>query len=149
MELSPHFTLAELSRTDTGIANEPGVEEGANLVRLAVYLLEPIRERLGGPMIVHSGFRCPDVNRRVGGDRTSAHMFGRACDFAPQGMSCQAAFDLIRASNIPFDKMLLEEHGGSYWIHVQIAPQGMEPRGKCYIAQVTDTGTAYREVPRG
>ena len=150
MLLSPHFSVAELTHTDTGLPNDPTVVEGANLVVLAEKLLEPIRELLAVLMLIHSGFRSLEVNRRVGGDPKSAHLEGRACDFHPGGdMTCREAFDKIRNSSVPYDKVLLEEHGGRFWIHVQIARAGAQPRGLAYIAQVTDSGTAYRLVPRG
>lgn len=149
MFISRHFTFGELTHTDTGLPNVPEVPQGANLVRLAEKLLEPIRTLLGQPMMIHSGFRCAAVNSRVGGAKNSAHLEGRAADFHAGNMPCREAFDRIRSSGLPYDKLILEEHGGRYWIHIQIERPGDIPRQKTYIASVTDTGTAYREVHRG
>lgn len=147
MQISPHFNLDELTRTSTALPNDPPVSSGANLVRLANVLLEPIRDLLAVPLIVHSGYRSLEVNRAVGGDPNSAHLEGRACDFHPSmGQDIKQAFDLIRLSAIPYDKLILEHHGHSWWIHVQIHRLGGQPRRRAYVAQIGPNGSSYREV---
>ena len=69
-QASPNFSLAELTRTDTGLGNEPTGEAGDALVRLAVTLLEPMRAMVG-PLRVNSGYRSPAVNKAVGGVASS------------------------------------------------------------------------------
>ena len=145
-----HFGLVELTRTGTGLPNVPGDAEKANLTRLAVTLLEPIRTLLAAPLIGHSAYRCQAVNAAVGGATNSAHMDGRAYDFHPgNGMDIKQEFDRIRISELLYDKILMEHHGASWWIHVQIAKAGAQPRRKAYTARVTDHGTIYTEVPNG
>lgn len=51
-----------------------------NLDSLVDNVLEPARERLGKPIIVNSGFRCPVHNAAVGGVTNSQHVRGEACD---------------------------------------------------------------------
>ncbi len=82
--LSPHFTLAELTRTGTGLPNTPNSTEKANLKALAAGILEPIRAEFGKPLIVNSGFRSEAVNAQVGGSSTSQHRTGDAADVKPQ-----------------------------------------------------------------
>jgi truncated hemoglobin YjbI len=87
MNLSLHFTLAELCATQQNIANEPSDEACMeNLKKLAVEILEPIRRYLGGPLRVTSGFRSPRLNemlRRKGftAAKNSQHLVGEAADF--------------------------------------------------------------------
>jgi zinc D-Ala-D-Ala carboxypeptidase len=146
MLASEHFTLEELTRTSTGLENDPPLAASEALVTLAETLLEPIRALLGAPLAVHSGYRSPAVNRRVGGHPASAHLEGRACDFHPVGIQIRTAFDRIRVSEIPFDKLILEQHGGAWWIHVQGPREGSAPRRVERMALVTDSGTVYTEV---
>lgn len=149
-ELTPHFTLEEMTRTSTGLQNDPPVSVAGNLQRLAG-LLEEVRAMLGHcPIQVNSGYRSPDVNRRVGGASNSAHIEGRAADIVPRSaLGVHGAFEAIRRSWLNFDKLILENRVGTntYWIHIQVARQGESPRRQAFIAQVTDTGTAYRRVP--
>lgn len=148
--LTPNFTLEELTRTSTGLQNDPPVSVAGNLLRLAG-LLEEVRAMLGHcPIRVNSGYRSERVNRAVGGASNSAHMEGRAADIVPKcDLGVHGAFEVIRRSWLGYDKIILENRVGTdtYWIHIQVARQGEAPRRQAFIAQVTDTGTAYRRVP--
>ncbi len=86
-KLSSHFTLHELvaSRTATrkNIAEQfaPPDDIISNLKFLAVNLLEKLREKNGNtPLFVSSGYRCPRLNKAVGGARNSQHLQGQAVD---------------------------------------------------------------------
>ncbi len=88
--LSPHFELREFTESATarkyGIANKPPAEAVENLRALCVHTLEPLREKLGLPVIVTSGFRTKALNDIiVHSARKSQHMEGRAADFVVQG----------------------------------------------------------------
>ena len=85
MNLSPHFTLKELTRTNTGLPNYPGPAIEGSLGGLCVGCLEPIRELVGMPMHVNSGYRSSTVNTAIGGAKGSQHMLGEACDFTVPG----------------------------------------------------------------
>lgn len=84
-----HFTLSEFFRSSTaaknGIKNEPSVDERATIVRninlLVDNVLDPVRDMVNTPIIITSGYRCPQVNRLVGGVDNSQHMSGCAADF--------------------------------------------------------------------
>ena len=118
--LSEHFTLQELCASDValrkGIDNTPPADIVANLTELAV-ILERVRELLGVPMHINSGYRSPKLNSVVGGSTTSAHMTGQAADFiAPQfGTPKEIAIE-IAASDIPFDQLIME----GTWVHFGI-----------------------------
>ena len=147
MRIAPHFSLAELTRTQTGLPNVPTEHDMQNLKRLAEVVLEPVRDLLGSRLVIHSAFRCAEVNRAVGGAVASAHLDGRAADFVPESQEpIRLAFDRILKSEIPFDKMLLEFKGSRYWIHLQIPKEGEKYRRQAFICQVSDSGMHYQEV---
>lgn len=84
--LSPHFSLLEFTESATarkhGIVNEPTAEAVENLRRLCIHTLEPLREKLGLPMIITSGYRCNELNEIiVHAARKSQHLVGCAADF--------------------------------------------------------------------
>ena len=84
--LSPHFSLLEFTESATarkhGIVNEPTAEAVENLRRLCIHTLEPLREKLGLPMVITSGFRCKELNEIiVHAARKSQHLVGCAADF--------------------------------------------------------------------
>jgi uncharacterized protein YcbK (DUF882 family) len=113
-KLSPHFSLHELTATTTGYDNTPSNSVIENLYKLAENL-EVVRDILTCPLKINSGFRSVDVNNAVGGSKTSAHCFGLAADFVPQGVSLSTAFDLL--SNHPrinYDQLILEQN----WLHI-------------------------------
>ena len=79
-----YFTFDELtySRTavENGLSNRPGATERDNLAQLVERLLDPLRERLGEPIAILSGYRSPEVNSLVGGVTDSQHTLGEAAD---------------------------------------------------------------------
>ena len=80
-QLSEHFTLSELTHTNTGLPNAPNAEEESRLKLLAEFM-EKVRSILGDNAItVNSAFRSRAVNAAVGGVANSAHRLGYACDF--------------------------------------------------------------------
>lgn len=88
--LSQHFTLHEMCESRTaekhGIENIPSPEAVANLKRLCEGCLEPLRGKLGLPIVITSGFRTKALNEiLVHAARKSQHMEGRAADFWVQG----------------------------------------------------------------
>lgn len=84
--LTPHFELREFTESATarrhGIANIPPFEAVENLKALCVFTLEPLREALGLPIIITSGYRSKALNDRITHhSSTSQHMYGEAADF--------------------------------------------------------------------
>lgn len=118
MNLTPHFTLEELTFTDhREFDNTPNDKELANLVRLADFL-EQVKVVLGGkPVMVNSAFRCKQVNDAVGSKDTSQHRLGCAADIRIPGMTPDEVVRAIRASGIVFDQLIREF---DRWTHVSI-----------------------------
>ncbi len=133
MQLSEHFTLAELTKTNTGIDNTPDNEAVMNLKRLCTMVLEPLRTHINKPIIVNSGYRSFEVNVKVGGSRTSSHMNGLAADIRVEGMSAADLALVVAHTGLPYDKAI-NEHG---WVHVQVAPLGLPPRSELFTAVFT------------
>jgi zinc D-Ala-D-Ala carboxypeptidase len=126
--VSPHFSFAELTRTDhrdffDEQADAPP-QIRANLVRLAVDILEPARA-IVGPLRVNSGYRCPGLNAAIAGSKTSAHMDGLAADVFPLAMPLADAYTLLAQSSLPFDQIILEFNR---WIHLGAPRHAHEPR---------------------
>lgn len=123
MRLSAHFELSEFVRSQTAtrfnIYNWPGQAPVAALRLLCRNSLESIREHFGKPIIISSGYRCVDLNRRIGGSRTSQHIYGQAADFYIPGIELREIFDTIRENqNFPFDQLILEGNEDDGWIHL-------------------------------
>jgi zinc D-Ala-D-Ala carboxypeptidase len=124
--LTTHFTLDELIASQTaareGIDNSPDAEIRKNLLRLA-QTLEDVRALLGGvPLIISSGYRCPALNKKVGGSKKSMHMQGLAVDFtAPKFGTVLQIARKIAASSIAYHQ-LIHEYGG--WVHLGLAETG-------------------------
>lgn len=130
MQLSPNFSLAEFTKSQTaarlGIRNTPSPTAVEAMRRLCTDLLEPLRDRVGGPIVVTSGYRSAALNRAIGGSATSQHSKGEAVDIERPGMS---NFDLARAieaSGLAFDQLILEAYVPgkleSGWVHVSFRP---------------------------
>lgn len=129
VKLSAHFSLAEMTQSEVaaraGLDNMPPASALANLVRLCG-MLERIREKIGHPIIVTSGYRAPDVNALVGGSTNSAHKFGRAADIiAPSFGTPLALARAIEKSGVHFDQVI---HEFGRWVHVSIPPEDHKPR---------------------
>lgn len=145
MKLSPHFSYEEMTRSQTaerfGINNQPGEEHLINLVYVC-QLMERVR-RVCGDNVVHvsSGYRCPELNKRIGGSSRSAHMRGLAVDFTIPGYgSVREVCDEIRLSNIPFKK-LIEEFGR--WVHIEAHPMNEGGQGLALTATKINGTTTY------
>lgn len=132
MNLTPNFTLAELTATDhRKFKNEPNFTETENLKRLAG-LLEQVKVAIGGkPVMVNSAFRCKEVNDAVGSKDTSQHRIGCAADIRVPGMVPDAVVKAIIAAKLPFDQLIREF---DRWTHISIPndPAG-KPRGQVLI----------------
>jgi len=122
IKLTPHFTLNEMKASKTaemlGIKNEPSWQQIEALTLLCLKTLEPIRALVGKPVRVTSGYRCQKLNKQVGGAQTSQHQKGEAADIHVDGLKTQELFDMIVASNIPFDQIIQEF---DQWVHISFS----------------------------
>ena len=89
MSFAPHFSREELIFSQTaarhGIDNTPTEAVEQNLERVS-HWLEKLRDYVSRPIIVTSGYRCPELNKKIGGSKTSAHMEGLAADIVVSGV---------------------------------------------------------------
>jgi zinc D-Ala-D-Ala carboxypeptidase len=132
MNLTPSFTLEELTHTDhRQFDNVPNEDELANLYRLADFL-EQVKALLGGkPIIVNSAFRSAEVNRAVGSSDKSQHRRGCAADIRVPGMTPDEVVKAIIGSDLPYDQVIREF---DRWTHVSIAnTDDSKPRSMALI----------------
>ncbi|MBE0613309.1 MAG: peptidase M15 [Burkholderiales bacterium] len=128
MRLTRNFSLEQLIFSETalrvGIDNAPAPDIVKNL-RLLAKGLEKVQALTGFPLAISSGYRCPELNRRVGGAKTSQHTLGLAADFTCAEFGSPVdIIKAIREAGIKFDQCILEY---GRWVHLSFSK---EPRGK-------------------
>ena len=121
-----HFTLNELTRSTTatlqGIDNTPPAEAVHRLELLVEHVLDPLREAWGKPIHVSSGYRCPALNKAVGGAPASQHMRGEAADISVGNPADnRRLYHLLHTLKLPVDQAI-NEYDFS-WIHVSYGPR--------------------------
>ena len=129
MKLSPNFSLAEMTKSDTALRldmdNTPGDEEIANMIALCENVLQKVREHFAKGVKVNSGFRHPNVNAAVGGSKTSDHCKGMAADIEIPGVANADLAEWI-VENCEFRQVILEFYTpgipDSGWVHVSYNP---------------------------
>lgn len=142
MQLTEHFSLAEMTRSQTairkGMANVPGVTEMAALILVCKHVLEPVRAKFG-PVAITSGYRSPAVNKACGGAKGSQHIRGEAADFTVPG---RRNIDLAQwiMHNLTYDQ-LIYEFGEAGWLHVSWVAGAR--RNQELSAKRTAAGTKY------
>jgi len=141
VNLSTHFTLEELTRSEiaarNGWDNTPNEAEIENLKRLAV-LLEQVKGAVGmKPVMINSGFRSKKVNDAVGSKDTSQHRIGCAADLRVPGMTPKQVVDACIANAVPFDQIILEFDS---WTHISVPnTPDTKPRGQRLIIDKAGT----------
>jgi len=121
--MSQYFTIAELTRTSTGLANEPGPIELANLEALVENVLHPARVALG-PIRINSAYRSAAVNRMVNGAKTSHHLKGMAAD-CDHWRSNEDLFNWIK-TNCKYTQLIRYGDTKLRFIHVSYDPQDLK-----------------------
>ena len=122
-KLTDHFTLEELSYTSKKDYKKTNLSEATQkkeqMQKLAEFA-EDVRSVLGCPMYITSGYRCPALNKAVGGSKTSQHLKCEAVDFITKKMSLFEAFGRIIASDLKWGQLILELRNKDYLIHISI-----------------------------
>ena len=129
-KLSPHFTLGEMTKSSSHpeVYNIPSHEAIANLKRVCGWL-EVLRERSGGPVRINSGYRSPQLNKKIGGVPTSNHLTGCAADIRVENMEQLIRYAAILLeyadkTNQQFDELLIERNRyGAIWLHFAVRPR--------------------------
>jgi len=117
--LSKYFSFREL--TFSKIAEENDIDntptpEILEKLKYTASQLDKVRELLGKPVNISSGYRCLQVNRRIGSKDTSQHLKGEAIDFKCELFgNPKQVFDAIKKSNMQFDQLILEFNS---WVHI-------------------------------
>ena len=130
MKRIKYFSLSEFLNSATAkrlrIDNTPSFEVVDNLNKLADYL-DVIREKVGKPILISSGFRCPVLNKAVGGVANSQHQKGLAADLICSDME---SLEKVLRETGGFDQLIKEHCKGSnsFWYHVSVAPRNGKPR---------------------
>ena len=136
-KLTEHFTLGEMTKTsykpkDGNIPSHVAIE---NLKRLCGWL-EMLRSEYNKrytvkeePIIINSGYRSWEVNKRVGGSSTSNHLVGCAADIKCYGKEQALRYavillDIADESREDFDELIIEVRGSRVWVHFAVRPKG-------------------------
>ena len=135
--MTPHFSLAELTRTDhRSLDNAPDPAALANLHRLAAFL-EQVRTALGDRVVViNSAYRSAAVNAACGSRESSQHRLGCAADIRVPGMSPDAVVRAVMASGLAYDQLIREMDS---WTHLSIPNLPAKPRKMALIIDKTGT----------
>ena len=133
--LSPHFTLGEFTKSNyPEVYNIPSHVAIENMKRICGWL-EVLRDRYNAkydensPIIINSGYRSPQLNKRVGGVSTSNHVMGCAVDIRCYGIEQAIRYatilmDYADESKEEFDELFIEKNKyGRYWVHFAVRPK--------------------------
>ena len=136
--MTPHFSLAELTRTDhRSLDNSPDAAALANLHRLAAFL-EQVRTALGDRMVViNSAYRSAAVNAACGSRKNSQHTLGCAADIRVPGMTPDAVVKAVIASGLAYDQLIKEFDS---WTHISI-PNAPDAYARKMVFIIDKTGT--------
>ena len=124
-----YFTIKELSHSETanrkGIDNTPTGDVVVSMTTLINECLDPVRELYGKPITVTSGFRCPILNKAVGGVNSSQHVKGEAADLVGRNDDeTRKIFETAKAFG-QFDQLLYEKNSkGNIWVHISYKASG-------------------------
>lgn len=122
IKLTKNFTLDEMCKSATArklrIRNVPSPAVVSRLKALCENVLQPLRDYMGEPIIINSGYRSPELNKKVGGVNGSQHVKGEAADIRCETKSYAVKVITFIMMQLEFDQLILERKKGTYWVHV-------------------------------
>lgn len=141
-KVTPSFWLSEFLESDAAtrmrLDNSPDVESLRNLRLLTIPGMQSVRDCLGQPVFISSGYRSPAVNKAVGGAPSSQHTIGQAADFkCPNfGSPLTVARWLVAHPSVKWDQLIME----GQWCHISFSEH---PRGQVLTAHFEPGGVSY------
>lgn len=143
--VTKNFSLSEFVESDTaarlGIDNTPPPEIEQTLRNVLIPAMQRVRDMIGVPVVITSGYRCVALNSAVRGAMNSDHLTGHACDFRARmfGSPKQVAqFLAARINFVKFDQLIWE---GS-WVHISF---GTRQRNEVMTAHFNGGGVRYTQ----
>ena len=150
--ISKHISYKEgvysATATRRGIDNVPNDEQLANMELIAEKVFEPLRKYVGGPIKINSFFRCPKLNKAIGGARSSQHMKGQAMDIDDtfEVVANSDMYNYIK-NNLDFDQLIWEfgDDDNPNWLHVSYVSKE-DNRNRCLRAYKGNGKTLYSVI---
>lgn len=122
MKTHKYFTFLEMIKSSTAdknnIDNNPTNPEIIDNINYTMERLDDIREKYGKPIIITSGYRCKELNKKVGGKSNSFHLKGLAAD-----LKYSVELWTFLTQHAKFDKLILETSKSAKWIHCQFSKE--------------------------
>ena len=150
--ISKHISYKEgvysATATRRGIDNVPNDEQLANMELIAEKVFEPLRKYVGGPIKINSFFRCPKLNKAIGGSNKSQHCYGQAIDIDDtyKVVANSDMYNYIK-NNLDFDQLIWEfgDDENPAWVHVSyVSPE--KNRNRCLLAYKKNKKTKYKVI---
>jgi len=153
MKISDNITYAEAIHSQTakrkGIDNTPTAKQVEVMKLTAEKIFEPLRKFVGGPIKVNSFFRSAELNKAIGGSKTSQHCKGQAIDIDDVfGYKTNAEMYNWVKENLNFDQMIWEfgTDMNPNWVHISYVSEE-DNRNRCLKAYKDERGkTKYKVI---
>ena len=120
-----------------------------NIQALVANVLQPLRDMVGRPINISSGYRSLELNHAIGGSENSQHIRGEAADIECFGVSNYALARMI-IDHFSVDQLILEFHNpeegpNSGWVHVSSKRNG-DDREEALRSFRTEDGVRYERL---
>ena len=150
--ISEHISYKEgvysITAIRRDIDNTPNDEQLGNMELVAEKIFEPLRKWVGGPVKINSFFRCPKLNKAIGGSKTSQHCKGLAMDIDDTfGVVANSDMYNYIKNNLDFDQIIWEfgDDDNPNWVHVSYVSED-DNRRRCLRAYKSNGKTAYSVI---
>ena len=150
--ISKHISYKEgvhsITAIRLGIENVPDNKQLNNMELISEKIFEPLRQWVGGPIKINSFFRCPDLNKAIGGSSKSQHCKGQAMDIDDNyGHATNAEMYHWIKKNLDFDQMIWEfgDDDNPAWVHISYV-SSEDNRNRCLKAYKEKGKTKYMVI---